>query len=333
MPKVNKLDEALRHKELAMDAAGRNDYLNASFNIALALKLYGQSNNSEGVKFAKKLLISYNKKAEAQMQTHEFEIELDQDAKDQLEAFVKELTKADALTANFERIIKSSALVPSFAEAQRNAKEIVPLTAQIATHYTIGDEGHLASFDSFDNDWLAFHYQNQLKVTMGILDEAFAKLSITGQLNEKNVMDAVVSRELLMVDALIKLQTTLERRFENDYLSALHILVPLIEKTFMSLSAVVGLDTIAYNGKNVSTRNATLSPVVLKSEEYQKAWGEDFCVMLNFFLLDANGYRFRHKIAHGDIRVNECNMTTFNLSLYFFIKIIWMIKKTPVTDQ
>jgi hypothetical protein len=97
----------------------------------------------------------------------------------------------------------------------------------------------------------------------------------------------------------------------------------------MGLSAAVGLDTIAYSGKSISTRNATLSPAILKSKEYQSAWGEGFCVMLNFFLLDAKGYRFRHKVAHGDIQVNECNMTTFNLSLYFFIKLVWMIEIKP----
>jgi hypothetical protein len=216
MAKDNKSEEALRHKELAAEAAARNDYLSASFNLALALKLYGQASDRQGVKATKKLMIDYNKKAEEQMQTHEYGIELDEDTKNELEAFIKDLTKANTLAANFKRIIKSRALIPSFAKAQKNAKEIVPLTAQIATHFTIGDEGHLASFDNFDNDWLAFHYQNQLKLTMVILDEAFTKLSASDQLNEKNVMDAVASRQLLRVDTLLKLETVLERRFAGD---------------------------------------------------------------------------------------------------------------------
>lgn len=326
MTSKEKIVSAEKHKKRAVEAAKRNNFLDASFNIALALRLYGEASNSNGIREAKRLTVEYNKKAEEQMQTFEYAVEIDQETKDQLEALIKELTKASTLKANLERIVKSRVLVPRFATAVKNAKEIVPLTAQITTHFSIGEEGHLASLDNFDNEWLAYHYRNQLKITMGILDESISRLISSQQFTEKSIMEVVINRRLLNANSLLKLQTVLERRFTNDYLSALHLLIPLVEKTFMSLSGKVGLDTIAYSGKTISTRNATLSSAILKSTEYQEGWGSDFCIMLNFFLLDADGYKFRHRIAHGDITVDECNMTSFNLAFYFFIRIVMMVE-------
>lgn len=321
--KQKKADEL---KAQALEAAKGNEFLNASFFAAQALKLYGEAGNKTGVAELKKLVIHYNKEAEATMQEHEFSVELDKKTRNEIRELINTLTKADTLADNLNRIARSKAVIPNFATAQKNAKEIVPVTAQLVTHMGIGDDGHLASFDDFENDWLRDHYGFQMDFSIKLLNAVFSELITKGQFTEENIMQNVLDKRVFRAEYLMKLQAALERRFDDDYFSATHILTPLVESTFISLSKLVGLDTYTYNGKTVSTRNSNLSLDMLKSKEYQEMWGEDFCYMLGFFLLEANAYRFRHKVAHGEITMAECNFSSFNILFFFVIKMIMMIK-------
>lgn len=316
-------------KAQALEAAEGDEFLGASFYATQALKLYGEAGNKAGVAELKKLVVEYNKKAEANFQTHEVSIELDENTRDEMQKIIDCFTKADNLADNLERLSKSRVIVPRFATAQKNSKEIVPVTAQLVTHIGIGDDGHLASFDDFENDWLRDNYGFQMDLSMKFLNAVFSELVTNGQLNEDNIMNSVVDKQIFQAEYLFKLGAGLERRFAGDYFSAVHILTPLVENTFISLSKLVGLDTFTYNGKSVSTRNSNLSSDMLKSKEYQDVWGGDFCIMLDFFLLAPNAYRFRHKVAHGEINMSECNFTTFNILFFFIIKMILMIKTTP----
>jgi len=329
MNNAQKKTKADRLKKQALAAAGSCEFLGASFYAAQALKLYSEAGNKTGVTQLKKLVIEYNKKAEANFQTLEFSIPIDEKTRDELQNIIDGLTQADNLLDNLERLSKSRVIVPRFATAQKNAKEIVPITAQLVTHMGIGNDGHLTSFDNFENDWLRDNYGFQMDLSMKLLNSVFSELITKGQLNQENIMNVVVRRQIFHSEYLLKLEAALERRFAGDYFSAIHILTPLVEKSFVSLSNLLELDTFTYNSKTVSTRNSNMSPDMLKSNEYQDMWGDDFCIMLNFFLLEPNAYRFRHKVAHGEIIMSECNFTSFNILLFFVIKMIMMIKIEP----
>lgn len=313
-------------KVQALEAANNGDFQNASFFAASSLKLYGEAGDKTGITELKNLVIEYNKETEKLMQNHEFSIDLDDKTKNEIQDLIKRLTKEKTLAANMEHLAKTSAVVPSFKIAQKNAKEIVPITAQFITHMGIGANGHLSSFDDFENDWLRDHYGFQMDLVTRLLNSIFSELITKKQFTENNIMDIVLTKGFFHTDYILKLRVAIERRFDDDYFSAVHILVPLVENTFMSLSGLVGLDNISFNGKTVSTRNSNMSSDILMSKEYRAMWGEDFCHMLNFFLLDARAYRFRHKVAHGDITVPECNFTSFNILFFFIIKMILMIR-------
>ena len=46
--------------------------------------------------------------------------------------------------------------------------------------------------------------------------------------------------------------------------------------------------------------------------------GEDFCEQIKYVLFDPLGYKLRHKIAHGEIELAECNQLNTGLIIYFF---------------
>lgn len=309
----------------AIDEAKNGQYMNAAFHAASALRSYNRLSDSAKIQELKSLLVEYNSKAEP-LQSHKISVPFTKEMQDQFDELINTYADKDTLAENLLRIAKSSVLLPRLKEAKKNAKNIRPVTAQLITHMQLGDDGHTVSYDDFDGSWLNENYGIQVNLTMSILDLAISKLIERKQFARDALMDIFAGKGVYSVDYLLKLDAVFERRFEDDYFSAIHILTPLIESTFMSLSRLVGLDTITFNGKKTSTRNKNLSSDILLSKEYGDMWGTDFCYMLSFFLYDPSAHRFRHKVAHGDIKMNECNFTTFNILFYFVLKMTMMIE-------
>ena len=316
-------------RKRAIDEAKVGEYVSASFHAASALRSYSKLSDSEKIQELKKLVVEYNSKAEP-LTGHKIEVPLTKEMQDEFQKLLDSYSSKGTLAENLYHIAKSRTLLPRLAEARKNAKNIRPITAQLATHMQLGDNGHVASYDDFDGTWLNENYGFQVSLTMSILDNATAKLIEKKQLTREALMDILLGKKVYTSDQLIKLDAALERRFEDDYFSAIHILTPLIENLFMHISGLVGLDTITFNGKSTSTRNKNLSSDILSSKEYQDMWGEDFCFLLSFFLYDPTAHRFRHKVAHGDIKMSECNYSTFNMLFYIVLRMTMMVEVNEV---
>lgn len=309
----------------AVEAAKNGEFMNASFQITSALQKYTKLGDSKKIQELKKLQVEYNQKAEP-LQSHEISIPLDDNMRAELDSLINSFTNKPTLAENLLRVAKSAVLVPRVEEAKKNAKNIRPVTAQLVTHMLIDDDGHTLSYDDFDSTWLQEHYGISFNFSRDILNTVISDLIAKKQYNQEAIMNVIVDRRLYTTSQLLKIDAALERRFANDYFSAVHILTPLIENLFMAISRNVGLDTITFGGKQTSTRDKTLSSNMLLSKEYGDAWGTDFCYMLNFFMYEPMAARFRHKVAHGDIKMNECNFSSFNILFYFLIKMTLMVE-------
>lgn len=308
----------------ALQAAKNNEYMSAAFHIAAALKKYQKLNNSERIQELKRLLVEYNTKAPP-LTSHKVSIPITEEMAEEFDKLIGSHTKQETLKENLLAIVKSGVLLPRLEQAKKNAREIRPVTAQLVTHMLLDGDGHTKSYDDFETTWLHQNYDIQMNLTHSILDTSISALVTKGQFKKDAIMDIFIDKGIFSTDYLLKLDAALERRFEDDYFSAIHILTPLIETTYMALSRKLGLDTITLGRKQVSTTNKTLSSDILKSKEYSEIWGSDFCYMIDYFMYEPTSHRFRHKIAHGDIKMNECNFTSFNLLFYFLIKMTMMI--------
>ena len=118
----------------------------------------------------------------------------------------------------------------------------------------------------------------------------------------------------------------LQKYFDRDYISALHILVPQFENVFLKICEKLGIDIVVLDQKQgLATRTKTLSENYLDSEEFKKVWGENFCRQIKIILFEQMGYRIRHKIAHGEIEPTECNFENTALILYFYLVLLGRI--------
>ncbi|MBL8121482.1 hypothetical protein JNM87_01900 [Candidatus Saccharibacteria bacterium] len=321
--KLNK--DAASDERRALEAAKNGEFMNASFHVTSALQKYTRLNNNKKIQKLKALQVEYNQKAEP-LQSHEISIPLDDNMRAELDRLINSFTSKPTLEENLIRMAKSAVLVPRLKEAEKNAQNIRPVTAQLVTHMLVDDDGHTLSYDDFETTWLHEHYGIAFNFSRDIINTITSGLIDSGQYTHEAIMNIIVEKRLFNTVQLLKIDAALERRFADDYFSSIHILTPLIENLFMFISRNVGLDTITFGGKQTSTRDKTLSSNILLSKEYGQAWGTDFCYMLNFFMYEPMAARYRHKIAHGDIKMSECNFSTFNILFYFLIKITLMVE-------
>jgi hypothetical protein len=316
---------AVGDESRAIESANNGEFMNASFQITSALQKYTKLGDSKKIQELKKLQVDYNQKA-GPLQSHKISIPLDDNMRTELDNLINSFTDKPTLAENLLRVAKSAVLVPRLEEAKKNAKNTRPITAQFVTHMLIDNNGYTVSYDDFESTWLQENYSISFNFSRDILNTVISNLIAKKQYNQEAIINIIVGRRLYTASQLVKIDAALERRFANDYFSAVHILTPLIENLFMSISRNVGLDTITFGGKQTSTRGKTLASNMLLSKEYGDAWGTDFCYMLNFFMYEPMATRFRHKVAHGDIEMNECNFSSFNILFYFLIKMTLMVE-------
>jgi len=100
------------------------------------------------------------------------------------------------------------------------------------------------------------------------------------------------------------LRAGLERYFDGDYASAVHLLVPQLEATLRHLAHLVG-------GPIVSTRQGTTQALtigtVLDDPDVGALLGEDRAAFLRTLLVDPRAENLRNDVAHGLIDAAQCD--------------------------
>jgi len=324
--KAEILKDANNWEKRAEEAASRNDWMSASIDSARSLQFYRQAQDSQNIQKMKAKMIEYSAKAETLLQDHEISLPGGDELEEQLNLHIDELTKSNSLLENITNIAKSQNVTPNYDESIKTAESVIPISAQIATHITYGDNGHVKSFDNFNKTWQSQNYQFGMDLAVGIVAVSYQRLITNKQLTQDSLMKILVDRNVFSFSILAKVDAGIERGFANDYFSAVHILIPLIESCFMHVSNLVGLDTVTLNGEDISTRNKTLDSRLLAREEYQKLWGKNFCMMLDFYLYSERGYGYRNRVAHGEIDIHQTHFSLYVMLIHIIIRMSLMVK-------
>ncbi len=120
-------------------------------------------------------------------------------------------------------------------------------------------------------------------------------------------------RELLFSKGLIA-------GFNNDYITALHILIPQVEHFVRYHLKMAGEKTSTLDSNGIETENG-LSTLIQK-ETVKKIFGEDLAFELEVLFCDSRGLNLRNNIAHGLIDQAICNSRYGIYAWYLILKIV-----------
>jgi hypothetical protein len=316
----------------AQEAEKTEDFFSAAHFYRNALAVATKQCNSDIIKLCKNKSVEMNKKSIASGKDFKelsFTQKLPENKKKVHEEFIAKFLRQDDLKTILRAIGRHPFFCPRVNDVQKSAKKTIPISYQIASLSTISNEGHTLRGSSDGNyAWFIKMYEINQQLTMSLYVGRIIYELMKNKPNEINLnikelsnyfSEAGIFDERNLKIILIGLQ----KYFDHDYISALHILVPQFENVFLKISEKLGIDIVALDQKQgLATRTKTLSENYLDLEEFKKAWGEDFCRQIKFVLFEQMGYRIRHKIAHGEIEPMECNCENTTLILYFYLVLL-----------
>ena len=316
----------------AENAEKIENFFAAAFFYRDALGLAIKLQSSKSIKLCKNKIVEMNKKSIASGKDFK-EVEVTQELSEENQEMLKKLIQSILDINDISRILKVIGEHPYFfpkvAEVESLAKKSMPLVHQIATLSTISEQGHTVRGGSDGSySWFMEMYKMSQELIMDMyLDKILYMLinskSPKNKLGLKELKDHFSNSGIMDSDQPKIISVGLQRYFEKDHVSALHILVPQFEGIFLGLAQKLGIDIVALDQKmDIATRTKTLSDYHLDSEEFRNIFGEDFCKQIKFVLFEPLGYKLRHKIAHGEIKHIEFNFRNANLILYLYLVLI-----------
>ena len=324
-------DDLKKYLQQAQEAEEKSDFLLAAFFYKKVLVIAKKEGNSELITLCKNKLVEANKKSLKDFKSLHVETKV---PTEEIERAVNSILGDDIknvpanISSTLQRIGIHPFLFPNIEKVEEGARKSIPISHQIASLSMVSSEGHLVKGGSDpERSWIMNMYSlEQELINKLYLKRIFEKLSENG-LNEKSFVNYLRETKIFPENNLTIIARGLNRYFEKDYISALHILVPQFENLFLLLSEGLGIDVVALNrGKEVSMQLRTLSLHHLDSEPFKEKWTRDFCEQIKFVMFDPLGYKLRHKIAHGEVSASECTSEAVNLIIYFILVLAARIK-------
>jgi hypothetical protein len=316
---MNKEELDAKFKQ-AQDAEGTGDFFIAAHHYKEALSAARDLNDSQSIVLCKKKVVEMNQKSEDSFKKFSVEQNISNEEVNKVVDPILEGSLEEVL----RKIGKHPFLFPRIQQVEEKAKGSMPIAYQVASISTISENGHLVQGGADGSySWMMKLYGiHQGLITELYLNRIFNGLASKG-FSEESLLSYLRSRKIFPENNLKVISVGIERYFAEDYVSALHILIPQFESVFLFISEKRGIDVLALNrGEEISTQFKALSAKHLSSEAFQNEWGRDFCKQLKFVLFEPLGDMLRHKVAHGQIKKEECTLQKVNLILYFYLVLV-----------
>lgn len=330
-------EHTVRAKELEQQGA----YWEAGeeFKNAL-LDLNKQSGNKDEKAFCKRKIREMNLKRAEEFQEITGEYKFTEEDRKRLGEFIDSCTELETLADSLIRIGIHPNFQPKYEDITSSAQTNMPVTFVLANLSSQDKEGNL---ERDGHDAFALSYAQNYSIQQHLILDLYL-IPVIQKLMEttmdfNNLSEYFHATGLFSENMLNTFDVGLERFTAHDYVSSLHILVPLFEKTFMDFTTALGeVDTVAARNQSGSsdqvwTQDRTLGEEFLKDEKVREIWGEDFCEQINFVFFAPLGYKIRHKIAHGYMPFGEFNLASNSLVLYFFLVIAARVSKVSKSSS
>lgn len=325
-------DDLLQKIKEAERTEQSESYFSAAILYKDALALAQKLKDSKSVKRCKAKVVEMNKKSiesGKDFQEHEFSHELSDEHQKQLKNFIIGFLKINDKSLVLKKIGIHPYFVPKIKDIEATSKKSTPIAYQFATLTTISSDGHALRGGSLgEYSWLMQMYDLTQKQIMSLYINKIMYMLIHNnpygnKMSIIEISDYFIKSKLFDKSRLKITLTGLDSYFKEDYVSALHILVPQFESFLLDIASKLGINIVALDTSvDTATRTKTLSERDFDSAEFISIFGEDLCRQIKFVLFEPMGYKLRHKIAHGEISVEECNFQNVTLILYLYLVIL-----------
>jgi len=275
-------------------------------------------------------------KNNGELQEHNISLKIPDELFQQQKHFIELITtgiNCENMADSIHRL-SSPFFVPSKEEALRYAKSstnnsLLPMLASI----NCISNGRSVFIGSDIDDWEEFFlYQNYaiaLNFHLQLLNSVFTKFCEQG-MSAETVTGFVKERMDFIRENQIEIITRgIERFFGEDYISAIHILVPQFEGVFRCFFESYGLPTTSISS-SVEQKEQTFTEFL--KNDFVKALPEEYLFLVDYVMTCQLGLNLRNNVAHGLVEMQALGKGTALLVLYLFF-ILFGYTLTEVDDE
>lgn len=131
------------------------------------------------------------------------------------------------------------------------------------------------------------------------------------------LIERIISWKYLDEDDTYIITCGIKRFFENDYISAIHILVPKFENIFREFFSYGGFATTSIK-HNITQHEQNFNDFLL-NDYVKENISNKFIDLIKFIMVEDLGYNLRNNIAHGLTTIDIFNQNTANIIILLFI--------------
>lgn len=245
-------------------------------------------------------------------------------AVEELKEFSKAYTK-DTIGETFNCVIADMKFVINPLKSRENAvKEF-----ESNPIYKFIDFGHIEGnrkvfTTTCDNDVIKYltyqRYGIELECTFALYFNYLWNMMIENGLTSTMVAEKICTYEYIDETSKNIVKKGIERFFDDDYISSLHIIVPQFERLFRTFFEWGGFPTTSLKHKELQYEQTFND--FLNQDFVQDSLNDDLLFMIDYVMVSQIGKNLRNNIAHGLYDERVFNKTNCLIVLYLFLVII-----------
>ena len=136
-------------------------------------------------------------------------------------------------------------------------------------------------------------------------------------LRAKNIVEKICSWPMLDSKNAPLITAGIDRYFEDDFVSAIHVLTPQLESTIRRAFSKAGMAVTSIK-KGMAQHEETFT-VFLERPDVIDKLGPNFHQYLSYAMVDQLGFNIRNDVAHGLISPEHCNKAVSLIIIHLFL--------------
>lgn len=171
-------------------------------------------------------------------------------------------------------------------------------------------------------------YDMNIKVSFSILYMEIWKKLMEQGLTCEMIIERITGWKYIGGQDKVIIEQGIRHFYNEDYISALHILVPKFESCFRAFFECGGYETTSIKSK--TTQHEQNFNDFLRNEFVVSNIEEDFLFFIKYVMVEDTGYNLRNNIAHGLANLDTFNSVMTHVVVYLFFMLTnynWNIDK------
>ncbi len=214
----------------------------------------------------------------------------------------------------------SAYIIPSFEYCEKLANENTRNSIVSMLPIVRHGSGYISKFYSTENERLSYEIMTQIGLYLQ-MKSIIVKHGLDFYKIDSEILGNIIDVSLLDGDSKKIIKQGVERHFEKDYISSIHILAFQIEELIRKTMVKNGQSNFIFDQQSNSVRQRLLESLI-RHDSVVKFFGNDFCKSVESFASNPNFHNIRNNVGHGLAKIEDLNEKNSIILLFLNLYII-----------